>query len=27
VMTDDVVLLRDILTERGQWNPRPSVAS
>jgi len=22
VMTDDIVLLRDILTERGQWNPR-----
>ena len=22
VMTDDVVLLRDILTERGQWHPR-----
>ena len=22
VMTDNVVLLRDILTERGQWNPR-----
>jgi glycerophosphoryl diester phosphodiesterase len=22
VMTDDLVLLRDILTERGQWNPR-----
>jgi glycerophosphoryl diester phosphodiesterase len=24
VMTDDIVLLRDILTERGQWNPRVS---
>lgn len=23
VMTDEVVLLRDILTERGQWHPRP----
>jgi glycerophosphoryl diester phosphodiesterase len=23
VMTDDVVLLRDILAERGQWHPRP----
>jgi glycerophosphoryl diester phosphodiesterase len=22
VMTDDVVLLRDILIERGQWYPR-----
>jgi glycerophosphoryl diester phosphodiesterase len=22
VMTDDVVLLRDILAERGQWHPR-----
>lgn len=22
VMTDEIVLLRDILTERGQWNPR-----
>jgi glycerophosphoryl diester phosphodiesterase len=22
VMTDDIVLLRDILTERGQWHPR-----
>lgn len=22
VMTDNIVLLRDILTERGQWNPR-----
>lgn len=22
VMTDDVVLLRDILTQRGQWHPR-----
>lgn len=22
VMTDDVVLLRDVLTERGQWHPR-----
>jgi glycerophosphoryl diester phosphodiesterase len=22
VMTDDIVLLRDILAERGQWNPR-----
>ena len=22
VMTDEVVLLRDILTERGQWHPR-----
>ena len=21
VMTDEIVLLRDILTERGQWNP------
>jgi len=25
VMTDDVVLLRDILSERGQWNPRVPV--
>jgi glycerophosphoryl diester phosphodiesterase len=25
VMTDDVVLLRDILSERGQWNPRVAV--
>jgi len=25
VMTDDIVLLRDILIERGQWNPRVSV--
>jgi len=25
VMTDDVVLLRDILTERGQWHPRVTV--
>jgi glycerophosphoryl diester phosphodiesterase len=25
VMTDDVVLLRDILCERGQWNPRVPV--
>jgi glycerophosphoryl diester phosphodiesterase len=25
VMTDEIVLLRDILTERGQWNPRVSV--
>jgi glycerophosphoryl diester phosphodiesterase len=25
VMTDDVVLLRDILTERGQWHPRVAV--
>jgi len=25
VMTDDVVLLRDILTERGQWYPRVAV--
>ena len=24
VMTDEVVLLRDILTERGQWHPRAS---
>jgi len=24
VMTDEIVLLRDILTERGQWNPRVS---
>jgi glycerophosphoryl diester phosphodiesterase len=22
VMTDNIVLLRDILTQRGQWNPR-----
>jgi len=22
VMTDDVVLLRDVLAERGQWHPR-----
>jgi len=22
VMTDNIVLLRDVLTERGQWNPR-----
>ena len=22
VMTDQIVLLRDILTERGQWHPR-----
>jgi hypothetical protein len=22
VMTDEVELLRDILTERGQWHPR-----
>ena len=26
VMTDDVVLLRDILSERGQWNPRVTVS-
>lgn len=26
VMTDDVVLLRDILTERGQWHPRKETA-
>jgi glycerophosphoryl diester phosphodiesterase len=25
VMTDNVVLLRDILTERGQWHPRVTV--
>lgn len=25
VMTDDVVLLRDILTKRGQWHPRVAV--
>lgn len=25
VMTDDVALLRDILTERGQWHPRVTV--
>jgi hypothetical protein len=25
VMTDDIVLLRDILSERGQWNPRVAV--
>jgi glycerophosphoryl diester phosphodiesterase len=25
VMTDNIVLLRDILTERGQWNPRVAV--
>ncbi|MBV9854332.1 MAG: glycerophosphodiester phosphodiesterase [Streptosporangiaceae bacterium] len=23
VMTDQIVLLRDVLTERGQWHPRP----
>jgi len=22
VMTDDIVLLRDVLAERGQWHPR-----
>jgi hypothetical protein len=22
VMTDDVVLLRDVLAERGQWHPK-----
>ena len=27
VMTDDVVLLRDILTERGQWYPRVEEAA
>jgi glycerophosphoryl diester phosphodiesterase len=26
VMTDDVLLLRDILTERGQWHPGPAAA-
>ena len=25
VMTDEIALLRDILTERGQWNPRVTV--
>ena len=25
VMTDNVVLLRDILAERGQWHPRVAV--
>ena len=24
-MTDNIVLLRDILTERGQWHPRVDV--
>jgi glycerophosphoryl diester phosphodiesterase len=24
VMTDDIVLLRDILAERGRWHPRPA---
>jgi glycerophosphoryl diester phosphodiesterase len=25
VMTDEIALLRDVLTERGQWNPRVTV--
>ena len=26
VMTDDIEMLRDVLTERGQWHPRPGAA-